>query len=178
MAGAVLLAILVVAGAFGSEKVEKVPAASGTVQKTRWHVGFFRSKHGEFCSWIATEPTVPGSNPVEAGGTSGAVCGAWEAPGIWKPEQGVVEKGFTISLFLTGLDVARVRLKVKQRGGGSKIRSFRTKRLGATQAGRSQVRRDFRYVVLTGHGDLCVIGVTAYGFKGKPLGQQRSFCEI
>jgi hypothetical protein len=165
-------------GVLGKEVEQRVPAAWGVVAKTRWHVGFFGSKSGEFCSWIATEATVHSTNPAEAGGSSGAVCDQWESPGIWKPDQGAVEDGVTVSLFLTTPDVASVWLKVKQRGGGSEVKRFSTRRLGVRQARRAQVRRDFRYVVLAGEGELCVVRVFAYGVKGRFLGHQRSFCEI
>src|SRR4051794_33567514 len=118
---AALLAVVAVAGAFASGQVVRVQAAAGTVLTSRWHVGFFTSKHKEFCSWIATESTVHSANPLEAGGSSGSVCERWETPELWAPEQSVVEKGFTVSLFLTRLDVARVWLRVKRRGGGTRV---------------------------------------------------------
>jgi hypothetical protein len=175
------LAVLVLANGVASAdtpdrqgKVEKVPAASGKVLDNHWRVGFFGAAHGQVCSWIAV---VPPPGPTNFG-SEGSVCGRWEAPGIWKPVQGDFGDGDrTVSLYLTDLDVARVKLLVKRRGGGSSIRTMGTRRLGRDRATRARVRRDFRYVVLAGRGELCVVAVTAYDRAGRTLDHQRRFCE-
>lgn len=170
----IALVCVLAPGALGRGKVEKVPAASGTVLRDHWYVGFFPTKHEEFCSWMAV---VPPPDPT-AFVSEGSICGPWEAPGFWSPGQGSVGDDYTVELDLTDLDVARVELRVRQRGGGTTVRSIATRRLSLEQARRSQVRRDFRYVVLAGRGELCVVGVTAYDTNGELLGHKELPCEV
>jgi len=83
-----------------------------------------------------------------------------------------------LAIYLTSLEVARVKLRVKQRGGGSSIRTLATQRLSRDQAARGRVPRDFRYVVVTSRGKGCVVAVTAYNSAEERLGHKNLPCEI
>jgi len=119
-------------------------------------------------------------SPAPAGFLRLRVCnaGSGEAPGIWSPIQGYVGDDFSLALYLTSLRVARVKLRVKQRGGGSSVRMLATRRLSREQSDRARVRRDFRYVVVTSRGEGCVVAVTAYNSAKERLGHKNLPCEI
>lgn len=98
---------------------------------------------------------------------------------FWDPLFGSSEDAATAVMSISAPQVWRVNLFLAHPGSGRKPNwhKFPMRLLSAEEAKRAHLKRDFRYAVLTGAGNLCVKKVRAFDRDGQLLEKRNSPCE-
>jgi hypothetical protein len=112
--------------------------------------------------------------------TQGMVCGR-EVPRfhLWDPLFGSSGGDASAVVSTSAPEVRRVNLLLAHPGSerGTNWHSFQMRLLTEDEARRARLKRDFRYAVLTGVGELCVKKVRAFDFRGRLLEKRDTPCE-
>jgi hypothetical protein len=176
--GSVFLVLLALTGALGATALASeghvVEAASGRYAGRGWTFGLVGHR-GERCAVLSTFGRTEGDETM--------VCGADETVhGPWSESFGdsAPNDASTISVNLTSPRVFALRLLLGHPGPDAHAPTWRylhTRALTEEQMEEAGLEGRFRFVVLTGIGNLCVLKVRAFDVEGHRLARFNLPCE-
>jgi hypothetical protein len=170
-AAAAVVVLLLGAGSAIALPKRFVPVDSGRFAGTDWELAMGATGE-ERCYRLTMEG--------RGGWSQAKVCDQgipqWH---LWELEFGSSDGSAMASVSISGPQVHRVNLLMAYPGSGRKPNwhSFRMRMLTEAQAKRANLKRDFRYAVLTGFGDFCVKQVNALDRLGRLLEKRKTVCE-